>query len=75
MPLRWLHVIGGGCTLFPHAGGEEVTVPAILPVMAGTPGSTRWAGPELGEHTEEILQKELGMGEEEIRRLRECGAI
>lgn len=58
-----------------NTGGEEVTVPAMLPVMGSTPGGTRWAGPELGEHTEEILQTELGLDDVEIARLRECGAI
>jgi crotonobetainyl-CoA:carnitine CoA-transferase CaiB-like acyl-CoA transferase len=43
--------------------------------MSATPGSTRWAGPELGQHTEQILRDELGMAPEEIARLRECGAI
>lgn len=47
----------------------------MLPVLSGTPGSTRWAGPELGEHTEQILRGELGMDDAEIERLRECGAI
>jgi crotonobetainyl-CoA:carnitine CoA-transferase CaiB-like acyl-CoA transferase len=53
----------------------QVTMPALLPVLSATPGSTRWAGPELGQHTEQILRDELGMGPAEIARLRECGAI
>ncbi|KAL4419798.1 hypothetical protein ABPG75_006896 [Micractinium tetrahymenae] len=59
----------------PPSGGPEITMPAMLPVMHGTPGATRWAGPDLGEHTEEVLRGELGLGDAEIRRLRECGAI
>jgi crotonobetainyl-CoA:carnitine CoA-transferase CaiB-like acyl-CoA transferase len=57
------------------AGGEEFTLPAMLPVMGSTPGSTRWAGPELGQHTEEVLRDELGLAADEIQRLRDCGAI
>lgn len=57
------------------AGGDEVSMPAMLPVMHGTPGGTRWAGPELGEHTEQILRQELGLGDADIARLREAGAI
>lgn len=57
------------------AGGQEVTLPAMLPVMGSTPGGTRWAGPELGEHTDDILRSELGLGDAEIQRLRDCGAI
>lgn len=30
---------------------------------------------QLGEHTEQILREELGLSGEEIRRLREVGAI
>ena len=47
----------------------------MLPVLGGTPGSTRWAGPELGQHTDEVLREELGMDEAEIAALRERGAI
>jgi crotonobetainyl-CoA:carnitine CoA-transferase CaiB-like acyl-CoA transferase len=53
----------------------QVTMPALLPVLSGTPGATRWAGPELGHHTEEILKGELGLDDAEIARLRQCGAI
>ncbi|KAI3425200.1 hypothetical protein D9Q98_008969 [Chlorella vulgaris] len=59
----------------PPSGGQEVTVPAMLPVLSATPGGTRWAGPELGEHTDDILRSELGLGDAEIQRLRDCGAI
>lgn len=59
----------------PPAGGQQVTMPAMLPVLHGTPGATRWAGPDLGEHTEEVLRGELGLGDADIQRLRDCGAI
>lgn len=55
--------------------GQQFTMPAILPVLHGTPGSSRWAGPELGEHTEEVLRGELGMSSEEIQHLRSISAI
>lgn len=50
-------------------------LPAMLPVLSGTPGQTTWAGPELGEHTQAVLREELGMSEAEIQALRDCGAI
>lgn len=56
-------------------GGEEVVLPAMLPVMSKTPGRTKWAGGKLGYHTEEVLKGELGMDDAEITRLREVGAI
>jgi len=52
-----------------------VTVPAVVPKLSGTPGGTRWAGPELGEHTDAVLREELGMSDAELARLRSAGAI
>ena len=57
------------------SGQREYTLPAILPLMSQTPGATRWAGPELGEHTEEVLTLELGMSTHEIQELRSRGVI
>ncbi len=59
----------------PPGGGTQVTLPAILPLLSATPGATRWAGPELGQHTDEVLRQELGMEQEEIDKLRTLGAI
>lgn len=59
----------------PPSGGPSLTLPAMLPVMSRTPGSTKWAGPELGEHTEDILRTELELSNDEIRKLQEQGAI
>jgi len=53
---------------------EEVVVPRLSPVLSKTPGSTKWAGPSLGEHTEEVL-REFGLSGKEIQSLRDCGAI
>ena len=52
-----------------------LVLPALLPKLSRTPGATRWAGPELGQHTDEVLRDELGMGREAIARLRALGAI
>ncbi len=56
------------CSIFADMA-EPVTVPAMLPVLSGTPGSTRWAGPELGQHTKEVLQELLSVSEEEYSQL------
>src|SRR5690606_19179034 len=50
-------------------------VPAILPKLVSTPGSTRSAGPKLGEHTDEVLSDVLQLSPEAIARLKTCGAI
>ena len=54
--------------------GQRVCIPGIVPKLAGTPGSTEWLGPKLGEHTDEILAS-LDFTVQEIAALREKGAI
>jgi len=58
-----------------HAGGEEVTLPAMLPVMTGTPGRTKWAGPNLGHHTEEVLREQLKLDDAAIVKLQQQKVI
>jgi crotonobetainyl-CoA:carnitine CoA-transferase CaiB-like acyl-CoA transferase len=55
--------------------GEALKIPALCPLLVDTPGETRWAGPELGEHNEEILVGRLGYSEERVAQLREQGVI
>ena len=50
-------------------------MPGVFPVMSGTPGEVKWAGPKLGEHTEEVLGEWLGMSAEEVAALKANGAI
>jgi formyl-CoA transferase len=54
--------------------GQGVKLPAIMPKLSETPGRTRWLGPRLGEHTDEVL---AGLGYDETRRaaLRESRVI
>lgn len=49
--------------------GTPIKLPAITPKLSQTPGETRWLGPRLGEHNEEILVN-LGYDLAEIERLR-----
>ncbi len=37
------------------ADGQPVKLPSIVPKLSDTPGRTRWLGPKLGEHTDEVL--------------------
>ncbi|MFN4328713.1 MAG: CaiB/BaiF CoA transferase family protein [Limnobacter sp.] len=39
----------------PFAGGRSLKVPGVVPKLSDSPGGTRWLGPELGAHTDEVL--------------------
>ncbi|WP_349572866.1 CaiB/BaiF CoA transferase family protein [Azotobacter salinestris] len=54
--------------------GRPFKMPGIVPKLSETPGSADWIGPELGEHTSELLQT-LGYSTERIAALRENGAV
>jgi crotonobetainyl-CoA:carnitine CoA-transferase CaiB-like acyl-CoA transferase len=56
----------------PNLGPMRVPGPAIH--MSGTPSAVQGGGPELGQHTEEILLG-AGYGWPEIEALKDCGAI
>jgi formyl-CoA transferase len=53
---------------------REVSFAGIVPRLEGNPGRTRWLGPELGEHTDEVLA-ELGYRPGERAELRAHGVI
>ncbi|NJN39757.1 MAG: CoA transferase [Gammaproteobacteria bacterium] len=54
--------------------GTELRVPGIVPKLSDTPGDLEWVGPELGEHTDEVLTQ-IGYSASEIAALRERKAI
>ena len=59
---------------FPWQDGREITLPNVTPKLSETPGETRWLGPQLGEHTDEVLQS-LGYDPDDIARLRAAKVI
>jgi len=52
---------------------RRISFPGVVPVIEGASGRTRWLGPELGEHTGEVLREVARLSEEEIARLIEVG--
>ncbi|MEU6137346.1 CaiB/BaiF CoA-transferase family protein [Nocardioides sp. NPDC047086] len=58
----------------PHAKLGTVAMQNTFPRFSQTPGSVRWPGPELGQHTVEVLRQELGLTLDEITRLQQEGA-
>ena len=55
-------------------GGLDVDFPGAVPKMSATPGRTRWLGPKLGEHTDEILAG-LGITTERLAELKTQGVV
>jgi formyl-CoA transferase len=59
----------------PHADLGSIPMQNVFPRLSETPGSVRWAGPGLGQHTDEILRTILGMSAEQLAAARERATI
>ncbi|KAK0430059.1 CoA-transferase family III domain-containing protein [Armillaria borealis] len=55
--------------------GWNVKMPGTFPRIEGYDFTPRWAGPDLGEHTDIVLEDILGKRKEEVEKLREDGII
>ena len=55
-------------------GAEELLLPGVVPKLSATPGSTRWIGPKLGEHTDQVLGA-AGYDAGQIAALRARGVV
>jgi formyl-CoA transferase len=54
--------------------GSALMLPGIVPKLSETPGETKWIGPALGAHTDEVLGG-LGYSGEQLADLRRRGII
>ncbi|RQS19123.1 MULTISPECIES: CaiB/BaiF CoA-transferase family protein [unclassified Burkholderia] len=54
--------------------GVPVHLPGVVPKLSATPGGTKWLGPKLGQHTDEVLGS-LGFASGDIAQLREKGIV
>lgn len=52
----------------------SVAMQNVFPRLSRTTGKVRWPGPELGQHTEEVLS-EVGISTSELETLREKGFV
>lgn len=50
---------------------ELIRFPGVVPKIPGHEGRVQWVGPELGEHTEEVLTELAGFGAEQIAAMNE----
>ena len=55
--------------------GKPLTIPALIPQLSATPGSTDWPGPAVGAHNREILGGMLGLSEAALEALQHEGII
>ena len=54
---------------------EEIRFPGVVPQFDGAPTQIRWAGPELGEHTDDVLTRVAGLSNEQLDDYRARGVI
>jgi len=54
--------------------GTPIKLPGIVPKLSETPGATRWIGPALGAHTDEVLG-EVGYSPADIAALRAAKVV
>ena len=59
----------------PHPRLGEVVLPGIVPKLSDTPGEIREPGHLVGEDTDAVLGKALGIGPERIAELRRAGVV
>jgi crotonobetainyl-CoA:carnitine CoA-transferase CaiB-like acyl-CoA transferase len=58
-----------------NVDGQPLKVPAIMPLLCDTPGCTESGGPKIGEHTDAVLERVLGLSADECARLRAANVI
>lgn len=53
----------------------KVTLAGVVPKLSATPGKVKWSGRRIGQDTEKILTRYLGLSEAEIRELESNGVV
>lgn len=65
----------GNIVEVPDRDNGPVAMHGIIPHLEGRPGEVRWTGPELGEHTDQVLSELLGLDDDDLADLRREGVI
>ena len=58
-----------------HPELGEFPMQNVAPKLSDTPGEVKWVGPELGEHTDEILGGLLDLDDAALEQLRADGIV
>jgi formyl-CoA transferase len=58
-----------------HPEFDQLPMQNVVPRLSATPGRVRGVGPDLGEHTDEVLTDLLGMSPDELRALHDAGVV
>ncbi|WP_372859610.1 CaiB/BaiF CoA transferase family protein [Sphingobium lactosutens] len=59
----------------PDSHFGSVLQAGVVPHMVEAPGAVRWAGPDIGQHTSEVLCELLGMDKSDVALLRQLEVI
>ncbi len=59
----------------PHPVFGAVKMQNAFPKLSATPGRVRWPGPELGQHTAEVLGALAGVDANKLRELKAAGVV
>ena len=59
----------------PHPQFGELAMQNVFPRLSETPGSVRHAGPELGEHNDDVYRGLLELSDDELEGLRSDGVV
>ncbi|KAF9461858.1 CoA-transferase family III domain-containing protein [Collybia nuda] len=64
--------VGGGQG---EGEGWNVKMQGTFPVLDGVDPQPKWAGPDLGAHTDEVLMADLGLSADAVLKLRRDGVV
>ncbi|CAO3673530.1 unnamed protein product [Rhizopus stolonifer] len=53
--------------------GWNLKIPGMSPVLETTPGGTKWSGPDLGAHTDQVLKELLSLSEKQLQEYNQAG--